>query len=110
MVLAKENPRKLKINQPVDYEDMLLFEKLILNAWIVNHIEPYKIKSFNGPTSYRLKHQFEYSKDGFYITNGQMKGALLAAGFRPKDENDLNWTFALSKKLQDVDFAKLPGW
>lgn len=110
MVMTAENPRKLQINQPADYEQLHLFERLILNAWIVNHLEPYKIKSFSGPTSYRLKHHFEYSKNGFYITNGQMKGALAAAGFLPKDEYDLNWTYQLSRKLNSVDFANLSRW
>lgn len=58
-----------------------------------------KIKTFqNGHTSYGLKHKFEYRQDGFYITNGQFKGAMLIAGFEPKNRNDLNWVFAFSIK------------
>ncbi|WP_242258128.1 hypothetical protein [Streptococcus thoraltensis] len=58
-----------------------------------------KIKTYQtGHTSYGLKHKFEYRPDGFYITNGQFKGAMLIAGFEPKNKNDLNWVFAFSKK------------
>jgi hypothetical protein len=34
-------------------------------------------------SSYALKHYFEVADDGFYITNGQFKGAMLEAGFEP---------------------------
>lgn len=110
MIMTAENPRKLKLNHPADYEQLHLFERLTLNAWIVNHVEPFKVKTFGGPTSYKLKHLFEMSKNGFYITNGQMKGALDAVGFAAKDEDDLNWTYQLSNKLIGINLADLPAW
>ncbi|HHK1007283.1 TPA: hypothetical protein ACQOAQ_001328 [Streptococcus pyogenes] len=58
-----------------------------------------KTKTYkNGHTSYGLKHKFEYRKNGFYVTNGQFKGAMLLADFKPKDKNELNWVFAFSVK------------
>lgn len=98
----KEKPRKMQINQPSEHDRLRFLDKLLLNIWIVNNIEPHRIKSFGGVTSYRLKHAFEKSHGGFYITNGAMKGAMLYAGFTPRDMNEVNWTFTLSRKLNRV--------
>lgn len=58
-----------------------------------------KIKSTNhNNTSYGLKHAFGSSQGGFYVTNGQFKGAMLIAGFTPSDPNKLNWNFNISRK------------
>ncbi|MFC4714064.1 hypothetical protein [Planococcus dechangensis] len=110
MVIVAKNQRDLEINRPTEYEKLYLFEKMMLSGWIVNTLLPYKIKSYNSPTSYRLKHIFEKSPTGFYISNGVFKGAMLNAGFTPKDEQHLNWTFTLSRKLNNIDPAKLPRW
>lgn len=99
MNVSTEKPRNMQINKPSDYERFPLVDKLLLNAWIVNNIQPHRIKSFSGPTSYRLKHQFEKAPGGFYVSNGAMKAAMLAAGFTPRDTNEVNWTFTLSRKL-----------
>lgn len=44
-------------------------------------------------TSYGIKHDFEQERDGFYVKNGAFKGAMLVAGLRPVDANELNWRF-----------------
>lgn len=41
--------------------------------------------------SYGFKHDFE--EEGFYVTNGQFKGAMLIEGFLPADPLSLNWRF-----------------
>ena len=40
--------------------------------------------------SYELKHQIEREL-GIYLTNNQMKDAMLQEGFRPVKENEINW-------------------
>jgi hypothetical protein len=40
-----------------------------------------------------MKHDFAREPDGFYAKNGAFKGAMLAAGFLPVDEGELNWRF-----------------
>jgi len=35
---------------------------------------------------------------GIYVTNNQMKDAMLMEGFRPVKENELNWVFCISEK------------
>lgn len=58
-----------------------------------------KVKSTHrNNTSYGLKHGFEGSQGGFYITNGQFKGAMLIAGFTPSNTSKLNWHFNISKR------------
>lgn len=57
-----------------------------------------KTKNINklGKSSYGLKHVFEYSENGFYITNGMFKGAMIEAGFEHTD--GINWYFNYSHK------------
>lgn len=57
-----------------------------------------KIKRPNSRhTSYGMKHWFEHSEDGFYITNGQFKGAMILTGFSIENPDSLNWTFNVSQ-------------
>lgn len=64
-------------------------EEKILLDWISN-FKP--IKTFNlKHTSYELKHIFERTEQGFYITNDEFKDAMLKAGFKVKDKSAVNW-------------------
>lgn len=47
--------------------------------------------------SYELKHRIE-KELGIYLTNNQMKDAMLQEGFSPVKENELNWHFYISQK------------
>lgn len=87
------------INNSNAFNDLNEHEKITLVSWITDNLEQYRIKSYqNHHSSYGLKHVFERSEQGFYITNGQFKGAMLHAGFKPKNTDDINWTYQLSKK------------
>ena len=59
-----------------------------------------KIKTINmRHTSYGLKHKFENAPEGFYITNGSFKKAMLIAGFEYKGiAGHPNWYFNVSEK------------
>ena len=46
--------------------------------------------------SYQLKHLIE-KELGVYLTNNQMKDAMLNEGFFPVKENELNWHFFISQ-------------
>lgn len=49
-------------------------------------------------TSYDIKETFCGLEDGFYVTNGQIKGAMLKAGFEMKTAKDgINGRFNVSK-------------
>lgn len=56
-------------------------------------------------TSYGLKHVFEKDTD-IYLTNGQFKGAMLLAGFKPKDRTELNWNFNISSRSPALHMSK----
>jgi len=65
-----------------------------LQEWINIHLKPYEIKSFNEyHCSALIKIAFPC-----YLTNGEIKGAMLAAGFKVKDRSKKNWSFNVSKK------------
>jgi hypothetical protein len=65
----------------------------VLN-WIRCNIHPRKTVNPHY-SSYGLKHLLEHDT-GIYLTNNQFKDAMLQCGFRPKDPNELNWTYRIS--------------
>ena len=82
---------------PEQYELLTPEKQAILCTWIKENFLP--IKSFTcSSTSYTLKHIFENSPNGFYITNGMFKKAMKICGFIAKDEAETNWVFNISKK------------
>lgn len=91
-----DNLKELIENKPEHFSELTANQQEQLVSWC---LQLEKIKSFNSVrTSYGLKHDFQYSPNGFYVTNGQFKGAMLKAGFSVKDTNSLNWIFNISKK------------
>lgn len=84
-------------NHPLAFLQLSPSETRALIDWIKANFKPIKTANKNY-TSYGLKHIFEKSECGFYITNGMFKGAMLQAGFDPVDKQDLNWVFCISQK------------
>lgn len=99
--LATHLPRDDRWNDAVnDYADFSRLtpdEANVLCEWIKNSFIPIRTPNKNH-TSYGLKHIFERSKNGFYITNGQFKGAMVECDFHPVDRYKLNWVFRISKR------------
>lgn len=88
-----------QIDKPEEFEKLSPDEKKKIIEWISENIKPRKtINKWN--SSYGLKHIFEDDKasGGFYMTNGQFKGAMLKCGFKPVDERELNWMYCISQK------------
>jgi hypothetical protein len=82
---------------PEHYDQLTTPQKETLQLWIVSNLMP--IGSINSRcTSYGLKHFFEATSDGFYISNGMFKGAMLAAGYQVGDRSSKNWHFNVSQK------------
>ena len=87
-----------ELDSPNEFNKLTVSQKQILLNWCSNIN---KIKSINhGHSSYGLKHIFENSKDGFYITNGAFKGAMLKCNFdyRLTEPLSCNWCFNISEK------------
>lgn len=75
-----------EINSPDEFNELTQDQKDVLTSW-VSHFD--MIKTINTRhTSYGLKHKFENSQNGFYITNGQFKGAMREQGFKFKQPLD----------------------
>lgn len=96
---------KLSGNQPEDFDRLTPDEQRILCDWIKANFVMRKTINHN-QTTYQWKHRFEYKN--FYITNGQMKGALVKCGFKtsPVDEG-INWCVNISelsmKRLEAIE-------
>lgn len=88
------------IDHPSEYLKLSPKQQGIIQRWIEKDLRPHEIKSYRGANSYSLKHIFEDSEGGFYITNGMMKGAFYAAGgFPPNNTHLKNWDYAISIKV-----------
>ena len=91
----------------IDCESPALFLKMtparqeeLLNL-IAKYLTP--IKSFNTKyTSYGLKHRFEKFMKYTYISNAEMKGAMIVSGYKIKDDRDQNHTYNISNKFWEV--------
>lgn len=85
------------LNNPELFEKMSKTQQKALLKWINENLSPRKTINTN-IRSYRLKHFFEESEGGFYMTNGEFKGAMLIAGYKINNPNDINWYFNISAK------------
>lgn len=64
--------------------------------WIAEYISPRKTPLY-GHTSYGIKHLLERDTR-IYLTNNEFKDAMLQAGYKPVEPNELNWCYCISKK------------
>lgn len=84
-------------NSPDDFLTLSPDEQKKLLELIALYLRPRKTLNTRH-SSYGLKHQFERLMPGGYLTNGQMKGAMLAAGYEAGDQQFINWTFNVSEQ------------
>lgn len=85
-------------NSPYQFNLLNEKEQNRIIEWIEQRLLPYKIKSFNqSDSSMAIKRLYE-KETGDYVTNGELKGAMLKVGFKTKDKTLMNWIFNVSKK------------
>lgn len=78
-----------------DYWFNRLDDETALQDWIRDTFNP--IKTYNiKHSAYSLKHLLE-SKTGIYLTNNQMKDALLNMGYICQNEHKINWLVNVSE-------------
>ena len=94
--LIREMNAVHEVDLPEQYEQLTTAQKAILCVWIKTNLLP-KRSVNRKHDSYSLKHLFEDSTLGFYITNGQFKGAMLECEFDPDVEDEKNWCFRISE-------------
>jgi hypothetical protein len=80
------------LDPPEEYEALSPAEQATLLEWIRLAIKPAKTAVME--TSYGIKHDFEHVTY-LYVTNGQFKGAMLAAGYAPANPGERNWRFRI---------------
>lgn len=84
------------LNHPDEFLKLERWQKLIVTTWIKeNFVSRVTINKYH--TSYEMKHIFERSPDGFYLTNGAFKGAMLKCGF-DKHSGGINWCFQVTER------------
>ena len=100
-------------SHPTQYDRLSDDQKQLLQDWISDRIKPSSAYLYLH-TSYGLKHSFEHDT-GLYIPNGAFKGAMLAAGYTPNKEDEVNPSYkmrplrrARSKKMRMIQRQR--GW
>ena len=96
-----QEKKRMKMNLADDvgeYEALSDERKAILNVWITCNFTS-SPRALRNVTSYGLKHEFERSDEGFYVTNGQFKAAMRKAGHKPVRYGQ-NWRFRIARRLQ----------
>lgn len=78
-------------NDPGCLNDLSTEQQAQLIRWLRDVLVP--AKSVYRRTSYEMKHDFEREPEGFYVTNGMFKGAMLKAGYPPVADDEINWRF-----------------
>lgn len=88
-----------------------------VQRWISEHISPRKSEN-SRITSYGLKHKFDNREEhkGFYMTNGEFKGAMRASGYEPTNPDDMNWCYRINfveivrnyPEIQNYDESNAP--
>lgn len=93
------------INSPGDFLNIPADKQSRITEWINSNFVAIKNENYRH-SSYGLKGLFE--KDGgFYVTNGQFKGAMVACGFVAYNKTDINWRFNLLEKSYMMVFRRL---
>jgi hypothetical protein len=80
-------------NDPEAFFTMTTLRRRALQFWILLALRRSRsVGSANCGFSYSLKHRAEEAL-GMSISNGQLKGAMLAQGFEHHKADELNWNF-----------------
>jgi hypothetical protein len=88
---------KLKYNSPEEFDDLPREKQDAIISWVEGNI-PQRKTINHKISSYGLKHICEQAV-GFYVSNGEMKGAMLKAGFVAGNRRRINWSFNISQKF-----------
>ena len=78
------------VDDPAAFACLSPAQQTCLLTWIAHALRPARRAS---PwSSYGVKHVYS-AGSGIYVTNGEFKGAMLAAGYPPIDPTAQNWRF-----------------
>lgn len=80
------------------FDELSLEDQAAAKKWFFDNFEQAATYRTKAPSSYELKHMAERVVSTGYISNDQIKDALLSWGFEPKNSNECNWTFKIKFK------------
>ena len=86
------------------FDELPTEERDLIKAWVRCNFEESDHYSTEAYNSYWFKHRFEQLV-GHYVSNDQAKDAFLSWGFKPKDQNEINWVFKIAPYV-DRDIFK----
>ena len=110
-VLKLVYPVRFESYNPAAYDKVPEENKKQANEWIAEHIRPFRLT--NSRDSYSLKHVMQHDHDsGLYLTDGEFKGAMLAAGYTPINMDDRTWHWKIQVKIPGGVYGgmKIGGW
>ena len=84
-------------NDPGCLNDLSIDQQAVLISWIRDVLVP--ARGVYRRMSYEMKHDFEREPEGFYVTNGMFKGAMLKAGYCPINADALYWRFRVKPAI-----------
>ena len=93
------------LNTPESFNDLLPSEQDALRLWVRLALKPAKSIGGKFSHSYALKHYAEDALD-WYVSNGQLKGAMLAEGYRweqcegTRRNPNPNWVFNSQRRCR----------
>jgi len=87
-------------NDPMDFLRLSEYEQQDLLDWIECAFD--LDEAVYPVSSYGLKHQYEQDT-GYYITNGQFKGAMIQYGHEPVDPRYLNCRYLVKLTLPEEE-------
>jgi hypothetical protein len=87
---------KLKYNSPDEFDDLPPDKQEAILSWVEQNLRPRKTVCYQH-SSYGLKHICEKAV-GFYVSNGEMKGAMLKAGYITSERKSINWSFNVTHR------------
>ncbi|MDQ5828190.1 MAG: hypothetical protein M3441_29130, partial [Chloroflexota bacterium] len=86
----EERAEAIRINSPDRFYDMPEVDRRQLMAWVRGLPPVPRVTAVKD--SYWLKHRAEKAL-GFYVSNAELKGAMLEAGYRPVWDDRINMGF-----------------
>lgn len=96
------------INNPNDFYNLSPEERKSLIKWITHKLGR-SDQVYKKASSFYFKDCFENADNGFFVTNGQFKGALLEAEYRIDDKKKMNWHANFSIQRVKILEEKLNG-
>lgn len=107
-VIKVVDPIKFEGLDPEQYHKVPEETRKRAKEWILNNIRPYRMT--NSRTSYGIKHILQHDT-GIYLTDGEFKGAMLAAGYAPINPDEDEWRFRVQVRIPDGMYSnEYGGW